>query len=307
MLWREQLGGAQATAAVKLVRSPLFFPMRPLSGLAVARRPDTAEASFIHCCPLPPAPGQLRAHDGTSDPGYAEEAGVRSMWPLLLVFEHADCTLAEALLARADDSIATRDWRVRAPRLAGACRKLDSSRRCRLSTPSRLCPLSPPQMTRLLVRQLGEALRACHSAGFIHGGFSLRHCVRCGDSYGGRWKVRRRLSCSRRGALQVLEFKRCRGIRFLTQSPLPTDPPAPSPPLPLHQLVDFTGACSLSRGEFVTDRVASAFVPPETVYLDEDGRTQLKVVAEKGVLEARAHGRARGLCHVLTGGFAARP
>lgn len=127
-------------------------------------------------------------------------------------------------------------------------------------------------MMRLLVKQLSEALRACHNAGFVHGSFSLQHCVRIGDSYGGRWKV-----CQHPLQPQPRTLRRGRSLTC---------------PSSLPQLADLAGAASFTRGEFVTDHVAVPFVPPELLYVDDEGQMRLKVVAEKGVLEVRGRRRA---------------
>jgi ankyrin repeat protein len=57
------------------------------------------------------------------------------------------------------------------------------------------------------------------------------------------------------------------------------------------KLSDLDAACSVNprAGEYISDRVSSAFAPPETVYFSEDGAggaPSLRVVPERGVLEA---------------------
>lgn len=52
------------------------------------------------------------------------------------------------------------------------------------------------------------------------------------------------------------------------------------------KLTDLDAAASFAAGEYISDRCSSAFCPPEMVYLADDGSVSLKVVPERGVLEA---------------------
>lgn len=52
------------------------------------------------------------------------------------------------------------------------------------------------------------------------------------------------------------------------------------------KLIDMDAAASNTAGEYISDRCSSAFCPPEMVYMGEDGMPTLKVVPERGVLEA---------------------
>jgi len=93
-----------------------------------------------------------------ADVAFAEEAGLRGLWPHIIILPRADASLAQALASRPDAHAspgAGRDWRA----------------------------------ARLLTRALAEAVEPLHAAGLLHANLSPHHFLRCGDSLGGSWKL----------------------------------------------------------------------------------------------------------------------
>ena len=115
-------------------------------------RGDATSADYI----LPVLAAHAAA-GASADSLFTEEAALRGLFPQLLVLPRADADLAAALAARPDAraGAAGRDWRA----------------------------------ARHMVRQLAACLAHLHSAGVVHGAFSPRAAVRCGDSLGGKWKL----------------------------------------------------------------------------------------------------------------------
>ena len=52
------------------------------------------------------------------------------------------------------------------------------------------------------------------------------------------------------------------------------------------KLADLDAAASSEAGEYICDRCSSAYCPPELTYAPEAGALSLRVVPERGVLEA---------------------
>ena len=108
----------------------------------------------VSCDSIMPVLHSFCATGPHPDPGFAEEAPLRGLWPQLLVMPRADASLAHALATRADCASA-RDWRA----------------------------------ARMLTRSLAQCLQPFHAAGLVHGNLTPNHFLRCGDSLGGTWRL----------------------------------------------------------------------------------------------------------------------